>query len=98
MNKQLLTFNVMTAVQSSYKAERMSDSEFAKKLSAIFKTDVSTARVRQARASLGIPNNEACSPGLKRAIDLLKEVMSPMGIESSVLREEISDFLARYEA
>lgn len=57
MNKQLIAFNVMTAVQSSYAAEGLSDSEFAKKLTAILKTDISTARVRQARVVLGIPNN-----------------------------------------
>jgi ABC-type microcin C transport system permease subunit YejB len=97
MNNQLLAFNVMSAVQTSYTAEKMSDSDFAKKLTGILKTDVSTARVRQARAALGIKNNMPVSPEMAKAISLLREVMNPTGIESQALRDKIEAFLGGQE-
>ena len=91
MNKQLLAFNVMSAVQTSYAAEKMSDSEFAKKLSKILKADVSTARVSQARVALGIPNNAPVPPELAHATHLLWGVL-PTGIESQEPRDKIEAF------
>lgn len=65
MNKQLLSFNVMSAVQSSYAAEGMSDSKFAEKLTNILGVEVTTARVRQARNALGIANNVTTAEALE---------------------------------
>ena len=77
MNKQLLTYNVMTAVQSSYTAEALSDSEFAKKLTHILNEPVSTARVRQARTVLSIENNKQGDKSVEK-LNKAKELIATL--------------------
>jgi hypothetical protein len=101
MNKQLLSFNVMTAVQTSYTKEKMIDSEFAKKLSIILKIPVSTARVRQARAALGIKSNGGATlEEAKRhirnllAIDIAWNSGSPLPDQYATQRIEALEFVS----
>lgn len=99
MNKQLLAFNVMSAVKTSYITERICDSEFAKKLSVTLEADISTARVRQARAVLGIPNNTAMSHAHVEARTFLRIALNdPMRLVSDTdFRDKISEFLGSIE-
>lgn len=94
MNKQLLAFNVMTAVKESYTESKISDSAFAAGLTIEFGEKVSTARVRQARAALGIANNVTDhAEELKTAKALLARWVAADIADPDALLKETEEFL-----
>ena len=72
MNKQIINYRVMAAVEKDYVKSALTDGKFAAKLSQELNVQISTARVRQARVTLGIPSNN--DPDLPpRVIQWLKD-------------------------
>ena len=92
MKKQLLAFEVMTAVKTTYPGSGLRDSEFAKALSEKLKAEVSPARVRQARLTLGIPSN-GTEGKLPKALELIQRLLVTVGDAHDAVRQEAVDFL-----
>lgn len=88
MNKQLLSFNVMKAVETSYTGAKLTDGEFAKMLTESLGILVSTARVRQARSTLGIPPQGKAD--LKSLLaDIIKNLNGHPGGSNGLLDNDI---------
>lgn len=96
MNKQMLAFLVMTAVQQSYASSGKSDSDFAKQLSDELEQNISTARVRQARAALDIKNNVLSVASIKEAIGIIQKLIplvDPDNAETLEVLNEAKEFV-----
>lgn len=100
MSNQLLSYQVMRAVEEEYSKSGKTDSLFATYLTTKLGATVSTSRVRQSRAALNVPSNAQQPAGAqltrmkelgKEAVHIARSYSVSLPAEHAAILKELED-------